>query len=117
MAKLGEMTCEACRRDSPLASESEVAQWLPQIPDWEISNVEGIDRLTRIFTFKNFARALDFTNKIGILAEEIGHHPAILTEYGKVSISWWTHKIRGLHQTDFILAARTDDLFDKAPEE
>ena len=58
--------------------------------------------------FKNFEQALQFTNKLGTVAEQQNHHPAILTEWGKVTVSWWTHKIGGLHKNDFIMAARTD---------
>ena len=72
---------------------------------------EGIKRLERVFGFRNFAEALAFTNTVGERAEEEGHHPAPLTEWGKVTLTWWTHKIGGLHQNDFIMAARTDELF------
>jgi 4a-hydroxytetrahydrobiopterin dehydratase len=71
---------------------------------------EGIKSLERAFKFGDFAQALAFTNKVGEQAEEEGHHPALLTEWGKVTVSWWTHKIGGLHQNDFIMAARTDEL-------
>jgi 4a-hydroxytetrahydrobiopterin dehydratase len=71
---------------------------------------KGIKRLERTFKFKDFAQALAFTNKVGELAESEGHHPAILTEWGKVTVAWWTHKIKGLHQNDFAMAAKTDRL-------
>jgi 4a-hydroxytetrahydrobiopterin dehydratase len=82
----------------------------PQIPDWTLAEAEGVNRLERIFRFSNFAQALNFTNRVGALAEEEGHHPAILTEWGKVTISLWTHKIRGLHRNDFVMAAKIDAL-------
>ncbi len=69
---------------------------------------DGIKRLERAFRFKNFAEAVAFTNRVAKTAEEEGHHPAILTEWGKVIVTWWTHKIRGLHQNDFIVAAKTE---------
>ncbi len=69
---------------------------------------DGIKRLERAFRFKNFAEAVAFTNRFAKTAEEEGHHPAILTEWGKVTVTWWTHKIRGLHQNDFIVAAKTE---------
>jgi 4a-hydroxytetrahydrobiopterin dehydratase len=72
---------------------------------------QGIKRLERTFRFDNFAQALAFTDRVGEQAEEEGHHPALLTEWGKVTVTWWTHKIKGLHQNDFIMAARTDGLF------
>ncbi|MBI3740755.1 MAG: 4a-hydroxytetrahydrobiopterin dehydratase, partial [Chloroflexi bacterium] len=70
-----------------------------------------IKRLERVFKFKNFADALAFTNKIGAMAEEEGHHPVIITDWGRVTVTWWTHKIKGLHQNDFIAAAKTDRLY------
>jgi 4a-hydroxytetrahydrobiopterin dehydratase len=69
---------------------------------------DGIKRLERTFKFKNFVQALEFTNQVGGLAEEEGHHPALLTEWGRVTVTWWTHKIKGLHRNDFIMAAKTD---------
>lgn len=102
--------CEACRRDSPRVTPDEVAALKPQIPDWELTNLEGIDRLMRDFQFKDFATALAFTNSVGELAEAEGHHPKLVTEWGKVGVSWWTHKIRGLHRNDFIMAAKTDQI-------
>lgn len=71
-------------------------------------DADGISHLERTFRFKNFAQALAFTNRVGELAESEGHHPQLLTEWGKVKVSWWTHIIRGLHQNDFIMAAKTD---------
>jgi 4a-hydroxytetrahydrobiopterin dehydratase len=72
---------------------------------------DGIARLERAFGFPTFADALAFTNRVGTLAEAEGHHPALLTEWGRVTVTWWTHKIRGLHRNDFIMAAKTDALF------
>ena len=63
------------------------------------------------FTFGSFAEALAFTDAVGALAEAEGHHPAILTEWGRVTVTWWTHAIKGLHRNDFIMAARTDELY------
>lgn len=82
-----------------------------RIPEWELDDSSGELKLIRKFKFRNFKEALDFTNKIGQIAEEEDHHPAILTEWGQVTVSWWTHKIHGLHQNDFIMAARTDRLY------
>jgi len=78
------------------------------IPDWEIIVVDGIMQLTREFSFGDFAQAMAFSNRVGDLAEAAGHHPAILTEWGMVNVTWWSHKIRGLHKNDLIMAARTD---------
>jgi 4a-hydroxytetrahydrobiopterin dehydratase len=102
--------CVACRKDSPRVTDAETAELQPQIPAWALVDREGVPRLERSYRFKDFVQALAFTNKVGALAEEEGHHPAILTEYGKVAVSWWTHAIRGLHRNDFIMAAKTDQL-------
>lgn len=105
---LVEERCEACRADAPKVSDAELAELMKQIPDWQPVVIDGILQLKREYAFKNFADALAFTNRVGALAEEAGHHPALLTEWGKVTVSWWSHKIRGLHRNDFILAAKTD---------
>jgi len=102
--------CTACRRDSPRVTEAEALELKPQIPDWILLEREGIERLERVYPFANFAEALAFTNRVGALAEEEGHHPAILTEWGRVTVTLWTHKIRGLHRNDFIMAAKVDSL-------
>lgn len=114
MAKLAEMKCVACRGDEPLATSQEIAAYKQQVPNWEIVERDGVQRLERTFRFKNFAQALDFTNRVGEIAEEEGHHPVLTTTWGKVTVSWWTHVIHGLHRNDFIMAAKTDDLYDRA---
>ncbi|WP_166263797.1 4a-hydroxytetrahydrobiopterin dehydratase [Marinobacter caseinilyticus] len=112
MDKLSELACEACRAGAPKVSDSEQNEWLPQLPGWAITEHKGEQQLERVYTFKNFAVALAFANKVGQLAESEGHHPAILVEYGKVTVNWWTHKIGGLHKNDFVMAARTDQLYE-----
>ncbi len=70
--------------------------------------MEGEKRLQRTLTFKDYAEALVFTDRVGAVAEAEGHHPSIVLEWGKVTVNWWTHAIRGLHRNDFIMAAKTD---------
>ncbi len=111
MTNFSTMKCEACRVGAPPASPEEIDDFLRHHPNWERIEVDGVPQIQRMFTFKNFLGALDFTNRIGHLAEEEGHHPALLTEWGRVTVRWWTHKIRGLHQNDLIMGAKTDDLF------
>jgi 4a-hydroxytetrahydrobiopterin dehydratase len=111
MQELARMKCVACRRDAPTLTDAEVAELQPEIPEWKLGEVDGIKRLSRSFPFADFARALEFTDKVGALAEEEGHHPALLTEWGRTTVTWWTHKIKGLHRNDFIMAAKTDQLF------
>jgi 4a-hydroxytetrahydrobiopterin dehydratase len=88
----------------------EIAELHPLVPDWTLEEHDGVPRLVRTFRVPNFREALTLTQRVGELAEAEGHHPAILTEWGKVTVSWWTHKIRGLHRNDFIMAAKTDAL-------
>ena len=115
MSTLTQMQCVACRGGEPTVTEAELAEYKPQVPDWSIVEHAGIQRLERVFTFATFADALQFTNAVGTLAEAEGHHPAILTEWGKVTVTWWTHKIKGLQRNDFIMAAKTDALYAQAP--
>ena len=91
-------------------SAEEIAELQPQVPDWQLVEVDGIKRLQRVFSSEDFAQALAFSNKVGELAEAEGHHPALLTEWGRTTVTWWTHKIRGLHRNDFIMAAKTDQI-------
>ncbi len=111
MTDLSHGNCVPCSAGAPPATAAETAQWLQQLPDWQLVTRDEIPRLTRKYKFKNFRSALAFTNRIGEIAEAEGHHPAILTEWGRVTVSWWTHKIGGLHRNDFIMAAKTDQLY------
>jgi 4a-hydroxytetrahydrobiopterin dehydratase len=111
METLVRMRCTACRRGEPTVTAAEVTEFHPQVPAWQIVERDGINRLERLFKFNNFADALAFTDKVGALAETEAHHPALVTEWGKVTVTWWTHKIRGLHRNDFIMAAKTDQLY------
>jgi 4a-hydroxytetrahydrobiopterin dehydratase len=108
---LAQSTCVACRRDAPTVTDEEIEELLPQVREWELLEVDGIKRLQRVFAFADFAQALAFTDSVGAIAEEQGHHPALLTEWGRTTVSWWTHKIRGLHRNDFVMAAKTDELY------
>lgn len=110
MPSLDQAHCEACRADAPHVSETELAALIQQIPDWNIEVRDGVMQLEKVFSFADFRAALAFTNAVGAIAEAEGHHPALLTEWGKVTVTWWTHKIGGLHRNDFVMAARTDRL-------
>ena len=111
MSELVSQHCEACRRDAPHATEAETADFLPQIPEWETVEQDGVKRLQRVYRVVNFADALAFTVRVGELAESERHHPSLLTEWGKVRVAWFTKKIKGLHRNDFIMAAKTDQLY------
>jgi 4a-hydroxytetrahydrobiopterin dehydratase len=110
MERLTQQRCVACRRDAPQVTEAEIDELRPQIPDWELVELDGIKRLQRVFTADDFAQALALTTRVGELAEAEGHHPALLTEWGRTTVTWWTHKIKGLHRNDFVMAAKTDEL-------
>jgi 4a-hydroxytetrahydrobiopterin dehydratase len=107
---LAQQQCVACRRDAPQVTATEIEELMPQVPDWELVEEDGIKRLRRVFSFGDFAESLAFTNEVGELAEAEGHHPALLTEWGRTTVTWWTHKIKGLHRNDFVMAAKTDEL-------
>jgi 4a-hydroxytetrahydrobiopterin dehydratase len=91
-------------------NDAQINDLMPQLAGWQVKDVDGEKRLEREFKRKDFADALAFTNRIGEIAEKEDHHPRIVTEWGKVTVQWWTHKVGGLHQNDFIMAARTDGL-------
>jgi 4a-hydroxytetrahydrobiopterin dehydratase len=111
MAELSKLKCVACRGGEPTLTESEIVELHPQVPEWQVKEVDGVKRLERVYKLKNFIEAVAFTNKIALIAEKEDHHPLIVTEFGRVTVSWWTHKIKGLHQNDFIMAAKTDLLY------
>ncbi|SHI08209.1 4a-hydroxytetrahydrobiopterin dehydratase [Ferrimonas marina] len=110
MSELSEMKCEACQAGAPKVTEQELAELMGQIPDWATPVHDGVMQLERVYKFKNFKQAWAFSNKVAELAEAEFHHPGILLEWGKVTVTWWTHAIGGLHKNDFIMAAKTDAL-------
>jgi 4a-hydroxytetrahydrobiopterin dehydratase len=110
MTGLREYVCIPCRGSDPRLNREEIDKLLSEVPGWHLLEIDGVQRLQHVFKFKNFSEALGFTNRVGELAESQGHHPALLTEWGSVTVTWWTHVIKGLHRNDFIMAARTDQL-------
>lgn len=111
MTRLTESRCEPCRGDVPPLDDAQIRSLSEQAPDWQVIERDGIKRLSREFKFDDFRGALDFTVRVGELAEREDHHPDIHLSYGRVRIEVWTHKIKGLHQNDFIIAAKTDALY------
>lgn len=105
------MTCEACHSGAPKMEDSEVSEFMPQIPEWENVEINGVPRLRRTYTFDGWLPAVAFTNQVASEAEENDHHPLIRLEWGKVQVNWWTHKIKGLHKNDFIMASKTDAIW------
>ena len=108
MSSLSTQKCEACRADAPKVSDAELAELIKMIPDWVPEVRDGIMQLERVYKFKNFKQAWAFHHKVAELAETEGHHPALLLEWGKLTVTWWSHSIKGLHKNDFICASRCD---------
>lgn len=108
--------CEACHKDAPQVPADQERELLQELHDWVLIEVDGVKRLQRVFRVKGWLPAVAFTNKIADIADAEDHHPAILTEWGKVTVTWWTHAIRSLHRNDFIMAAKTDELFTEPAE-
>ena len=111
MERLVNQQCVPCRGGDPTLTTEQISEFKPQVPQWGVIERDGVNQLERRFSFKNFVEALAFTNRIGELAESQDHHPAILTEWGRTTVTWWTHSIKGLHQNDFIMAAKSDQLY------
>ena len=107
---LAAQPCIPCSGAMPPATAETVAQLHQQLADWSLIEVNDVSQLQKQYHFKNFRQALAFTNAVGVAAEAAGHHPALLTEWGKVSVTWWTHAVKGLHQNDFVMAAKTDEI-------
>ena len=105
---LAELKCTICQEDDKPMNDAAIHEQLAGLPGWSVVEEDSVKKLSRVFKFKNYLSVLDFTHKVGILAEENGHHPTMVAEWGKVTVIWWTHKINGLHDNDFIMAAKTD---------
>ncbi|MEO8592967.1 MAG: 4a-hydroxytetrahydrobiopterin dehydratase [Candidatus Solibacter sp.] len=99
--------CVPCRGGVPPMQAAEISTLLGQLPGWQAA---AGHHLQKTFTFPDFAKALDFVNRAGAIAEAEGHHPDLLLSWGKVEVKIWTHKINGLTESDFILAAKIDEL-------
>ncbi len=110
MTKLSNQTCVPCSGKLPPATAEEIEVFKTQVPEWDIVTENNELHLQRTYKFPDFKTSLAFTQSVGEIAEQEGHHPALLTEWGKVTVTWWTHAIKGLHQNDFIMAAKTDHL-------
>lgn len=113
MSELKLQECEACHADAPKVTDQELRDLMKEIPDWVPESRNGVLQLERVYKFKNFKQAWAFSNKVAQLAEDEFHHPSLLLEWGKLTVTWWTHAIGGLHRNDFIMAAKTDGLLDE----
>lgn len=106
--ELREKTCVPCRGGIPPLEKPEAERLLEQTPGWTL--VDGATKIERDFKFDNFAQAMDFAHKVGELAEQEGHHPDVSFGWGHCTVIFYTHKIKGLHENDFIMAAKVNDL-------
>jgi 4a-hydroxytetrahydrobiopterin dehydratase len=109
--ELAKLHCSHIGANTPRLNDHEVRQLMEKLPGWQIYEKDAELRLGKFFEFADFRKAVAFTNQVAQAANEEDHHPAILTEWGKVTVTWWTHKIKGLHQNDFIMAAKTEQLY------
>jgi 4a-hydroxytetrahydrobiopterin dehydratase len=112
MTDLAHKRCVPCEGGARPATADEIRTLQEQVPDWRVVERDGVKRLERTYTFDDFAQALALTDRIGAAAEEEGHHPVLVTEWGKLTVTWWTHAIGGLHENDFVMAAKSDRLYD-----
>jgi len=100
-----------CTQFSSALSKDEANSLVNKLNGWYLIEENGIQIISRHFTFKNYLSALEFANSVASLAEQENHHPRICIEWGKVTIDWWTHSINGLFINDFIMAARCERIF------
>ncbi|HEY7112132.1 MAG TPA: 4a-hydroxytetrahydrobiopterin dehydratase [Thermoanaerobaculia bacterium] len=107
--------CVPCRGGVAPLSETAAAKLLAETPRWSLG--EGATRLSRRFEFRDFVQAMEFVNRVAEIAEAEGHHPDIAIHWNKVELTLWTHAIGGLHENDFIVAARIDRLLDDAADD
>lgn len=110
MEDLDKLHCIRVTATTPRLTDEVIIELKAKLPGWETYEKEGMLRLEKTFKFKDFNQAMSFTNRIAQIADVEDHHPAILTEWGKVTVTWWTHRIKGLHKNDFIMAAKTEKL-------
>ena len=113
VSDLTKLSCIPPKKGDAISTDAEIMEYKQQLPNWNIMDVGGIKQLERAYSFDTFVEALDFTNKVGELAEAEDHHPAIKTEWGRVTVTWWTHAVNGLHRNDFIMAAKSDLLYEQ----
>lgn len=109
--QLAQMDTSASRRDRSPLTDQEIEELTGQLSDWQLAEEDGIKKLRRTFTFNDFVQALKFTNQVGEIAEQQNHHPIITLTWGWATVTWYSHNIKGLHENDFIMAAKTDGLY------
>lgn len=111
MHLLAQQNISATPKTAIQLTSVEKAELSVQVPDWEVIVSEGIETLRRVYKLKTFLAAMEFANQISTIAEQGDHHPALLIEWGRVTVTWWSHSIGGLHLNDFVMAAKTDEIY------
>lgn len=114
MSTLADQTLQNCNASSTGLSDTEIEAHLQGLDNWDTVTRNTIRQLRKTFLFKDFILAQAFANQIAELAEQHNHHPCICFEWGKVEITWWTHSVSGLFINDFIMAAKTDVIYDQS---
>lgn len=107
-------TCIPCNAKTPQLTPLKISELLENVPSYELHEVDDMQRISKTYKFKNFKLALSFTKALGEICEEENHHPQIILEWGKVKVSWWTHSIAGLDTNDFIMALKSEKLFESS---
>ncbi len=111
MEPLSALTFEPCDANTPQLSDIDIQTLLPQCEGWQVVEEAGVNQLRKVFITKNYTRSMAFTNSVAKLADLVDHHPQIIVEYGRVTVTWWSHNIKGLHKNDFFMAVKTSELF------
>jgi len=109
--KLSDYSVNSPPADTSLVPAEQRAELLAQIPKWQIANKDAVDQLQRCFKFANFVDAMQFANAITEIAEQADHHPTLVINWGEVCVCWWSHSLRGLHFNDFVMAAKTQQIY------
>lgn len=111
--RLADEGCRPCGKGAVVLTPEELAELLVSLRLWKLEKVGGVARIVKIFSFKAFADGMAFAKRVAEMADVADHHPALLVEWGRVTVSWWTHSLGGLHRNDFVMAARTDRMLDE----
>ncbi|MFT6430722.1 MAG: 4a-hydroxytetrahydrobiopterin dehydratase [Halopseudomonas sp.] len=110
MGTLATESLDRSKQGAKILAENDAQTLLESLEGWSLISIDDVSRAEKTYQFKDFQQALTFTNQVGALAEDVGHHPALLTEWGKVTVTWWSHDLGGVHRNDLIMAARTERL-------
>lgn len=111
MIILSQQEISATPKDANKWNPEQVAQLMPQLPEWIIITINTIEQLYRAYSLKDFNEAISFSNKIAAIADNADHHPTLSVQWGTLAVYWWSHSINGLHINDLVMAAKTDEIY------